>query len=807
MLKTFDNFNDLLAEVKYDRTFTGEGSATADRFPVRFVLFDNFRDCCLFVDELFKLGNVQITRIEHWMDAEYPDTMLTHKKLADKIHQVICESPTEYRVIMPFSELARFYNNKPERAEFNSLINTVKSFDTSASGYEHRQRVYIPIVGLEGKMQHFRDDSQSFIWYYQNTDRPLDYRLILTDNTTFGVQGIEDVYTLAPSVLDWLGEWQYPDLKQNILSTSHAIFSHAEYAQPDNAFTFKPCHNAYQFLTEGLRLDVDCIPYREEELTYWEQLAKRIELKDFKFDTFFCQQFGVYELENYEVFYQQWFSHKDPFMRWLLAKYYTHRFCDKGYICRVLQNLDGYSDSMFVKGLAVTIFRLENPEEYLEERIIGLRIAAKNGVELPKEIQSYIVDKIVEIEQQQGVLSAIPYLSSLSYEEKCLIIKWYAAGKIDKEQLKALYPDLYYYLQPTIAPTEQPWVLDYIQAYKEAKVCNTYTDKVKQFILEKNQNDLEHFKWSQDFLPTRTILHDRTDIIHYCWIDGLGIDWVPFIQQIVKEHELENYFVNEVQIAKAKLPSRTENNKSDIYVISGNGGVLSKIGDLDEVAHSLRPYPQFIIDDLGLVRSSIHKMLQDHPGEKIAIVSDHGISYLSQLCEGYNLKGFKSDHYGRCALLTTNSNLVKDDKYIVVPAENGKGQQIVALKHESLMAKIPDGMGCHGGATPEEELVPIIIISSQQEKAHWTATQVSFEINEANPVFVVDILGLNQNQIPVIEYDGVIYKMNQQGTRFISERLKLNKDVTNIILRVGAQTLNFKVSINLAAQEVDLFNF
>lgn len=808
MFKTFDNFDDLMAEVTYDRTFTGEGSATADRFPVRFVLFDNFRDCCQFVEELCKMGNVQVSRIESWMDEDYPDTMLTHKKLADKIHQVICENPTEYRIIMPFSELARFYNNMPERAEFNTLINTIKGYDTSASGYKNRQRVYIPIVGLEGKLQHFRDDSQSFIWYFQNADHQLDYRLVLTDNTTFGVQGVDEVYTIAPSVLDWLGNWTYPNLKQNIISTSHAIFSHADYAQPDNAFSYKVCRNAYQFLTEGLHLDVDCIPYREEELTFWEQLARRIELKDFKFDKFFRQQFGVYALENYDVFYKLWFTHKDPFMRWLLAKYYTYRFCDKGYICRVLQNLEGYSDTMFVKGLALTIFRLDNPEDYLDERMIGLSIAAKNGIELPREIQKYIIEKIVEIEQRVGILSAIPYLSSLSYEEKCVIIDWYSGGKIDKGQLKSLYPDLYYYLQPTIVSTDQPWILDYIQAYKEAKICDTYTDEVKQYILEKNQNDVEHFKWSQDILLTRTLVHDRTDIMHYCWIDGLGVDWIPFIQQVVKEHELENFYVNEVLIAKAKLPSRTENNKSDIYSISGNGCILSKIGDLDQVAHTIRPYPQFIIEDLELVRNSIHKMLQEHPGEKIAIVSDHGISYLSQKCDGHNLKGFKSDHYGRCAIMTTSTSLVKDDKYLIVPTDDGKTKQIVALKHESLMAKIPAGMGCHGGATPEEELVPIIIISNQKETNDtWTATQVTTVLEEADPVFCVDIFGINPGQMPVVEYDGVIYKMHNQGVHFLSERLSLNKDVTKITLRVGMQTRDFNVSIKLAVQEDDLLSF
>ena len=57
-------------------------------------------------------------------------------------------------------------------------------------------------------------------------------------------------------------------------------------------------------------------------------------------------------------------------MRWLLAKYYVHKFCDMGYICRVLQHLDGYSDASFAKGLALTIFSLDDQEAYISLQLI-----------------------------------------------------------------------------------------------------------------------------------------------------------------------------------------------------------------------------------------------------------------------------------------------------------------------------------------------------------------------------------------------------------------------------------------------------
>ena len=76
-------------------------------------------------------------------------------------------------------------------------------------------------------------------------------------------------------------------------------------------------------------------------------------------------------------------------MRWLLAKYYTHKFCDQGYICRVLQHMESYTDTALAQNMARSIFSLEDPSQYIEQRQLGLSIAAENGVEIPIERVSW----------------------------------------------------------------------------------------------------------------------------------------------------------------------------------------------------------------------------------------------------------------------------------------------------------------------------------------------------------------------------------------------------------------------------------
>ena len=52
MFYQFENLRELMTALEDDRRAGGAGASTRDRFPVRLVLFDNFRDCCAFIEEL-----------------------------------------------------------------------------------------------------------------------------------------------------------------------------------------------------------------------------------------------------------------------------------------------------------------------------------------------------------------------------------------------------------------------------------------------------------------------------------------------------------------------------------------------------------------------------------------------------------------------------------------------------------------------------------------------------------------------------------------------------------------------------------
>ena len=800
MNKDFDHIDQLIEEVKLDKNANGANSSILNRYPVRFVLFDSFADSKQFVRELIDLGVTKMQKIVDWMDKDYPDQMLSYSNLAELIKDFIQKNNKRDCIIVPFSELARYYDNNLSK-EFEALISDIKGIQTDIAGFKSHQRIYIPMIGQYGKMSKFFSDTQSIIWHLVGQNKNLGYRMILTRNT-YGVSGIADNFTVIPTITDWLKVWRDERAKENIISTSKSIYALADNAQPDNALSYTVCHNAFEFLTKGLGLHFGDIIYRPDDASYWDKLAHEIDYQNFSFEQFFNKYFDIFDLADYTVFAKTWFESTDRFKRWLLSTYYMHRFCNQGYICQLLRNCHSYTNQELVSEAVLSIFEMEHPEEYLDERAVILDYARKNNIQLPDDINNKLYRCLDNIVVKYGYETALHFNTGFSLCEKKLLISWVAGHHIAINRIMDLYPDLYNYMEKSIGvnSSDKQWVLDYIDAYKQAKIANKYTTEIKQFIDKRNQNSITFNSWYNKFSTVRTLLADRDDIEVFYWIDGLGIDWIPYIKKTIDQYKSEGIYLNEIQVARSLLPSKTENNKTDLMKLADD--TLSKKGDLDSFAHKCTPYSDYIIEEFKLVTAAIKEIISEHAGKKIAIFSDHGLSYLSQLCSGYNLGGIKSDHYGRCALRKTGATTM-DDKYIILD----DGESICSLRHESLAAKIPEGQGCHGGCTPEEVLVPIIILSSQRQSSEYTVSLEDNEISGNNPVLVFRIKGVTNMEIPKMIYNNTGYNLMQKSNnRYESERLDLKQDIDEVEIRIGSYSQKFKIKINLGAEEEDLFD-
>ena len=754
MHKQFTSLDDLFENIIEDKNCTGANAGQINRYPVRFVLFDNFADFYQFI--VNRPAGIYKHSIDTMLDKNNPDEFLSYTELSKEIRAFTKKIPANDFIIYPFSEMARFYDNY-DHNEFDSLVTTIRGQQAPEDAQLNRTRLYIPIVGMQGKMDKFMKDNSTYVWEYKSETDNGTYLLVITDGTTYNVSGLEEKYTVVHNLYEWLKLWEKGEnVRKTIICSSPNIFANAHFAQPDNAFAYLECRNAYQFLTQGLNLDFGLTAEpSEEEMPFWEELAKHLDITNFDFDEFVRERLDTFTLKSGVDFIKSWFDCETDFDRWLLTLYFKKISKGQGYIYRAVTQCATLSMSELFSNIATLIFDEVNKEAYLHERRQAMIMAAEKGIKITDLATKKLGAKLSAIAatpESRGYYLAVKLLTPLTDVELQLCIEWVSRGKVHRDEIKAIFPQLYYYLEPlslnSLDNTTQ-WIANYFDAYRRSKLADNIDSEVSEIISEKNANSASFRGWLDNFKTVRTVLYNRKDIDILYWIDGLGVDWIPFIRNIISKYSKENIYLNEIYIAAAELPTTTLVNKCKLQSLLPEGHQLPKIGDVDSFAHSSKSYPQYIIEEMKIVEDAVCKVLDQFNGKKIAFVSDHGITYLSQLVDGLKIGGIKTDHEGRLATYT--SPIVDDNKYIKLD----DGQTICSLTHRSLVDKVNKGHGAHGGCTPEEVLVPVIIVSSQKNATTYSASIVNDEIDATKPIINFIIKGLSSVDVPSIVYNGV----------------------------------------------------
>ena len=805
MYKEFGSLEDLYQEIETDKNWTGAESSLRNRYPIRFVLFENFGDFGEFV-QVCQDHDVYVQSIEKWMKEGQDDKLIIYSQLAALFESYIKSLPANDFVIAPFSEITRFYDNM-RYAEFDSLLKTIRLIQSPEEAQSGHQRIYVPIIGMQSKVSKFKDDPNIHIWEYHSGTEYDNYHLILTNGTTYGVKGLEERYTLCEDLRHWIALWKNvgAKIKPQIICTSKCIFANSDNAQPDNAFKYTVCNNAFEFLTEGLGINLGKLSLREEDMPYWEELASCIDVTDFDFDVFVNQRFNTLNLNDENAFVQTWFEYKDTFSRWLLKTYFVWKSGERSYLIRVLENVTSLSTSDLFSQIATHIFDEPLDEASIGKRLSLLKEAKRQHVQIKSLAEQKVKAKLsaMAADPERGPLFAMKYMSPLTLSEQCLMVEWVGQGKVEKNDIKNLFPELYAYLLPSSIKTGKGngWTNEYFQEYCLSKVGNQETGSLAKKLKELNGSQVSFETWRDGFKTVKTLMHNRQDIDIYYWIDGLGVDWIPFMTQVIDKHKADGVFLNEIYVAASELPTVTSVNKTKLDELAN--GKLEKIGDVDKFAHTQKTYPAYLVEEFRIVEDAISKVLSLYNGKKIAFVSDHGISYMAQFGVGLNLAGVETDHAGRCGHWLKGSAQT-DNNYIVLD----DGQTLCSLNNNSLSAKTPMGQGAHGGATPEEVLVPIIIVSNQKNANAYSAKLQSSEIVASSPVLRYTIKGLSSIDTPFVTYNDVDYALhNIGGDVYESERLNLVNTSTRIILHIGDFKQTDNLSINTGAQEDDLFGF
>lgn len=791
----FNSFEELTQAIMQDRD---SRDMLAQRYAIRFIMLNNFNEFKELAKFMTNIG-VEMLDLESLMDSGENDTWITKDALKNAI-----KSCKESTFVTPFSELVRFFSDDDFRGFFNEIM-------LLEDIHNLKKRIYVPLIGLQNRftdfLNHFaRIQESAPIWRYDAETQSVE--VFFTKYKNFVLPN-ETVQCQIDSLRDWLMFWKKQAPQERIVCTSLPIAAKYKYSKPDNIFNFIQIANAYEFMTQFLDLHFP-FEYREEEKTYWEDLLEKLDknkLDNFSFETFVRHSFNKIKFDAADLIIEWTKDNAKPFDRWLLRSYVLHSDFAKlhPYICTCLDSVKDLTDEqLFVNTITTRILYNDIPANKFTEYAIERRnIITKHRNLFEKMVtideQNWLFERIKEIFQGQGGLDTAMELCTGVFDfEKKLLMGWSVFNPNHKklvESIQMYYPEYSVYLttnKPSHFKPENQWIIEYITAYKHAKMEDKYTNEIADFIKTKNSSAASFYKWYYEFDETHSVLAEvssnvlfRPDVTY--WIDGLGIEFLSYILYLINQEHSGMKIVRS-QITRSCLPSSTHHNR---FV----GEHVKKYGALDELGHDSHGYKHYdtLKEELKVIKEIIHEIISVSKKQKctIAIVSDHGLSCLSRKAPSKKYDG-KFEHEGRYIL--TNDEAITDSDYLVHENEEDGKKYKVALTHSSL-SKVPTHQ-VHGGCTPEEVLVPFILLSNKDltNNIKYQIKYFDEDIMLSNPV--VNVTVIPQPQSVELTYNGKTYNMDRVGTQWTTLLQNAAEGTHTIDIKpAGAESTEIKIRI------------
>ncbi len=799
----FKSFADLTQEIIRDKD---SSDMLAQRYAVRFIMLNNFDEFKNLSKFMTNIG-VESLDLETLIEDGENDIWITKDELKAAITG--CKKST---FVSPFSELVRFYSDDDFRGFLNEII--------LLEDINHpEKRIYVPLVGLLNRftdfLNHFaRIQESAPIWRYDA--EPQKVEVFLTTYKNFKLPN-KEVQCQLDSLKDWLKFWKVQAPQERILCCSRPVSAKYKYSRPDNIFNFIEIDSPYKFLTDFLELS---FPFDDSDdpKEYWEELINNLDkdkLSSFSFEAYTRSLFNKVNFTASEVLSEWLNASNTAFRRWLLKNYVLHTSFQKEYpyLALCMEGVTDMNDEFQLPSYIAKriLFDIPNSmkENYAAERrriIADNRNLFFNAVSV--QDQEWLFTRTKEMFQQREDLNAsIDICTGVFDFEKMLLMGWYAHFPGNKKLWKTIeeiYPEFAAYVNTTMPShfrLENQWSIEYIAEYKNAKLKDEYTPEIAQYIREKNESAKTFYKWYYEFENSHSILADVSNSAIYrpdkvYWIDGLGVEFLSYILYLI-EAEHSNMKVIRSQITRSDIPSSTFHNRF-------NGDNIMKFGALDELGHDSHMYQYLytLKDELKVIKEIVHEIVTASKKQPctIAIVSDHGLSCLSRKTPSKKYDG-KFEHEGR--YIKTIAEAQSDSDYLVHKNETDNEYYKVALTHSSL-SKAPTHQ-VHGGCTPEEVLVPFILLSNKNipNSIKYEIKMASDEVMLSNPAISLTVIPEPKSVTLICE--GRSYKMDRIGTQWTTLLQNITEGTHFIDVKPnGASSHQYSIKVVGIAGESDI---
>ena len=544
----------------------------------------------------------------------------------------------------------------------------------------------IPIVG---------ERQENHIWIVDDKINTETYKIFV----------FSDQYkTLPPDytkgLKSWLNNWEKNLKKKNNIVISTRLINNV--VNSSDIIDIRVINNIFDYICT--RID-NIKNLKKDWLTdeQWEKVNSQIKTET-DFNKIILSMLNIQSFDQYQLF-AQWDSLSDLQKNLIIIWYKLNP--DNSYCATALSNIKDISEI----NICLRDYIIKNyNEKWIDERNTIL-----TRFKDIKYDDNYF-EQLYAIENPKVQLS---FLTFSTHEERTFALKiisnWLRNGASNENIRDALGSNYtlfqQYFFDVIYSSTE---IKTYFRWYKYNKIINRFPKN------ELSIPDLSAF--NSRFSILKKSINENTFVI---WIDGMGIEWLSLLYGQLKAADA-NISIEKPIIATACLPTETDFNKQwDDFNCPHK-----KLDKLDKLAHKGIPddnnYFSCIATQFEIIQEIAHKavsLLKDY--ERIIITADHGSSRLAALA--FHAKpGFKAPEnaklgcFGRfCELPEGSTDTVHADDYEYV--KSGDKTYFVIKNYEHFIvsgkAVIKDQNNealsgeIHGGKTPEEYLVPIIVLN------------------------------------------------------------------------------------------------
>lgn len=695
-------------------------NGVTSRFPCRAVMVKNIKQYCELLSELKKISDIRIVEVSELFSNA--DVMPCFENLKASQYQ------NQWVILTGVSEYLRLFFKKEQT---DRRFASIWSYQAPASS---KGRIIIPLWGCEAqwfdRAINLNGDLRQQDFYYDCSDKNESEQsmklMILSGEFEKYISKLEALQDkLIIGLRDWFDYWTDPSADDesfvlltkrcnNIITTIGNVTIHV--ITDTLAFVKEHMPGAEILTTNNCTNDMQSIllDYSLKGITLDDALLKIMNVSIFSVVDIMAKWKNM--PESHRGFVQLWLNmHPDD-------SYTNHCF-------KIVKNACDVPSVIMLEIFNVRQDRSEWVSEYCQ-------LMSVMSIE-PDERFFDELDKIPAYETR------LDFMNGNSKKERTYLIKMVGKWmKSDYEQvsssekLRQIYPELFFYLFHDTYKKDID-LKEYLARYKAHKLENTLPADEDMYFAGV-QTDIYDNRYS--ILDEN--INDDTFIL---WVDALGIEWLSLLDWTIKEH-CDGRIISS-SVGYVNLPTETCYN--DLW--NNMNTPYDKLDKLDKLAHKgvvdEPDYYACIEEQLSFVvgvHERITNLLKKH--HRVIVTGDHGTSRLA--ARFFHKKdGFSAPKdaivcsHGRYCKLAEPYGCTMPNTRVF---KGSDGMQYVVFtnydhfKQSGFAAGSDDNIAIygevHGGATPEEMLVPIIVIDSNFEKplsAEWEKNVVKIMMKKA----------------------------------------------------------------------------